>query len=355
MKKVLATLLVVVMALALLAGCGQKTTTTPTPAATPGTTTPADTPKATRDKTLTLRLGTNHSTGTAVALACQKFADLVNEKTGGGIKIEVYTDGVLGNETALRDACATGTVEIVALGAGVLGAYTGAANLPVSNYVWESEEQMMEVLLGELGKKYINDPVEQAAGIHVIYGWPQASRQLLTTKPVNSLADLRGMKIRVPAGNKLYVDTWDSYGAISQALSMNEVYTALEHGAIDGLEMPIDSLYTGGYHEVAKYLTLTNHMWYLQYIMINSNTWKSLSAEEQEILVEACKEAEKYHTELRDANIAEMVDKMKAAGVTVTEIDTTEWREATKAVNEMWMDTWGREVYDAFTNSKSGS
>jgi tripartite ATP-independent transporter DctP family solute receptor len=361
--RILVVLIALAMLFSLIAGCGSGTSGTqnspvsstaasPSAAVSSAPASPESSPEsvaATRSDTLVLRLGTNHSTGTAVAQACQEFADSVNEKTGGGIKIEVYPDGTLGNETALRDACSSGSIDIVALGAGVLGAYANAANLPVSNFVWDSEEEMKEVLLGELGQKYINDPVEKAAGIHVIYGWPQAARELLTKDPVTSLSDLKGMKIRVPAGNSLYVDTWDGYGAISVSLSMNECYTALEQGVIDGLEMPIDSLYTGGYHEVAKYLALTNHMMYLQYILINSETWGSLSAEEQQIVRDCCVEAEAYHNQIRDEKITTMLDDMKAKGVTVTEIDTAEWRAATEPTSEKWMDNWGQEVYDAFT------
>ncbi|MGI6687171.1 MAG: TRAP transporter substrate-binding protein [Christensenellales bacterium] len=335
MKKSIAVLLVLVLLGSMLVAFGSS----------------AESPKQSRETPITIKIGTNHSSGTSVALSCQKFADLVAQKTGGGIKIDVFADGTLGSETELRDLVATGTIQMAALGAGVYGSYVPAANLPVSNFVFKDEEVMLKVLNGELGKKYINDPVEEVAGIHTLYGWPQAPRQLLTKKPVNSLADIKGMKIRVPAGNKLYTDTWNSYGSLAIALSMNEVYTALEQGVIDGLEMPIDSLYTAGYHEVAKHLTLTNHMMYVQYIMINANFWKTLSAEEQEAFNEAAVEAGEYHNNLRDKNIETMVSAMKDKGVTVVEIDNTEWIEATVPVNNQWMDNWGQEVYDAFTGA----
>lgn len=297
---------------------------------------------------LVLKLGIAHNEGQPTVLACQKLAEDVKEKTGGRIEIQVFPGGVLGNETNMRDAVSTGTLHMASLGAGVFGAYVGAANLPVCNYTWESEDQMMEVLNGEIGQKYINDPVEEASGIHILNGWPQSSRELLTVKPVKSLADLKGMKIRIPAGNAIYEDTWAAYGCLPVSLAMDEVYTALEQNVVDGLEMPIDSLYQGGYYEKAKYLALTDHMMYLQYLMINKDVWESFSGEEQKIFMECAADAEKYHTQLRDENLKEMLEDMKAKGVEVNEVNISEFIDATEPVFEKWMDNWGEDAYNAF-------
>lgn len=299
---------------------------------------------------IVLKLGIAHNEGQPTVLACQKLADDVAEKTNGRIEIQVFAGGVLGNETSMRDAVSTGSLHMASLGAGVFGAYTEAANLPVCNYTWESEEQMLQVLNGDLGKQYINDPVEQTSGIHVINGWPQSPRELLTTKPVQSLADLKGMKIRVPAGNAIYEDTWAEYGCLPVALAMDEVYTGLEQNAIDGLEMPVDSLFQGGYHEKAKYLTMTDHMMYLQYLMINKDVWEKLSEEERSIIEECAKDAETYQTELRDENLEDILQQMKDSGVEIYEIDKTEFMKATEPVFDKWMDNWGEEVYNAFRN-----
>jgi tripartite ATP-independent transporter DctP family solute receptor len=360
LKKLLALCLALIMVFALFTGCNNDaiSTTTDDPGEDQTTTSPdasgdddnTEAVEPTREETLTLRIGTNHGSTTAVAQALNYAAELLDERTGGGLKLDVYTDGTLGDETSLRDQVSQGSLDMAALGAGVFGAYAPAANLPVSNYIWADRDEMMEVLNGDLGKQYINDPVEEASNIHIIYGWPQAARQLMTKSPVESLDDLKGMKIRVPAGNELYVDTWDHYGALSTSMSMNECYTALETGVIDGLEMPIDSLYSGGYYEVCKYLTMTNHMMYLQYIMINADTFAELSAEEQEILEGVIKDAEVYHTETLDGMIDEMVtDMVDNHGVTVLELtDTDAWYAATDEINQQWMETWGQEVYDAF-------
>ena len=353
-KRIFAYLMALVLTHSLLVGCASntgnngQTSSTDTPSSNTEIESP-DTITPTREDPLTLVVATNHATGTAVEQSLQKMKELVKEKTGGGIELEVFADGTLGTETQLRDMCATGSLDMAALGAGVYGAYNAAANLPVSNFTFSDEDTMLAVLNGELGEKYINEPVEAAANIHTIYGWAQAPRQLLTVEPVTCLADLKGMKIRVPAGNQLYIDTWAEYGALPLALAMTECYTGLEQGVIQGLEMPIDSLYTGGYYEVAKYLTLTNHMMYVQYIMINADVWKSLSAEEQNAINEAAIEAGEYHEQIRDESINKMIEDMEAKGVTVIEVDNTEWIEATKPVAEKWMDSWGQEVYDAFT------
>lgn len=157
------------------------------------------------------------------------------------------------------------------------------------------------------------------------------------------------MKIRIPAGNKLYEDSWAAYGTLPVALAMDEVYTGLEQGVIDGCEMPIDTLYYSGLHEAAKYLALTNHMMYLQYIMINADIWNNqLTEEERTIFNETAAEIEEYHNELMKKMIDEIVEDMKSKGVTVTEINMKDFIDATIPVLEKWMDDWGRDVYDAF-------
>lgn len=347
-KRIPALLLALTMLICLLAGCAASGK--PAEADAPAADSSAVTP--TREKTLVLKIATNHSTGTAVEQALQRMAELVKEKTGGGVELQVFADGTLGNETELRDMCSTGSLDMAALGAGVYGSYVAAANLPVSNFTFSDEQTMLEVLNGELGETYINKPVEEIAKIHTLYGWAQAPRVLMTVKPVTCLADIKGMKIRVPAGNQLYIDTWEQYGCMPISLPMTECYTALEQGVIDGLEMPVDSLYTGGYYETAKYLALTNHMMYVQYVMMNSDVWNGLSDAEKTAFNEAVKEAGDYHQQLRDENISKMLEDMKSKGVTVTEIDNTEWIEATKPVAEKWMDNWGQDVYDAFTGYK---
>jgi tripartite ATP-independent transporter DctP family solute receptor len=298
---------------------------------------------------LVLKLGTAHAEGQPSVLACEKFSADVKEKTSGRVSIEVFPGGVLGNETSMRDSVATGSIQMASLGAGVMGAYTGAANLPVANYVWRDEAHMLSVLNGELGKKYIYDEVEKVAGIHVINGWPQPARRLLTVKPVKSLADLKNMKIRVPAGNKIYEDTWAAMGALPVSLPMDEVYTALEQRVIDGLEMPTDSLYYNGYHEKAKYLALTDHMMYLQYLFINAAVWNGLSGAERDIFNASAADAEKYHNKLRDESLDKILKDMEAKGVTITAVDVPAFKASCEPVLMQWMSEWGQEVYDAFT------
>ncbi|MCI8416231.1 MAG: TRAP transporter substrate-binding protein [Lachnospiraceae bacterium] len=357
-RKLVTICLASAMLLAQVTGCGQKNATEETPVqaqeASSGeasaTEAKGNATAPTRENPLVLRIGTNHGSATAVVKGLHYAAELLEERSGGGLKLDIYSDGTLGDETSLRDQVSQGSLDMAALGAGVFGAYVNASNFPVSNYVWESREEMMEVLNGDLGRQYINDPVEQVSNIHVLYGWPQAARQLMTKEPVASLADISGMKIRVPAGNSLYVDTWNHYGALATSMSMNECYTALETGVIDGLEMPIDSLYSNGYYEVCKYLTMSDHMMYLQYLMINKDVFHQLSAQEQEILLNVIIDAEKLHTETLDASITEMVDDMvNNHGVTVVELtDMQAWMDATDEINQQWMDNWGQEVYDAF-------
>ena len=148
--------------------------------------------------------------------------------------------------------------------------------------------------------------------------WIYGDRHTLTTKPVNTVDDLKGMKIRVP-GNQIQSVGFDTLGATSTGMDLGDVYQALQTKTIDGAENPLATLYGRKLHEVAKYLILDGHVKNFTTLVMSNDLFNSLTPEQQEILVSTCEEAGVYNNELQQQSEQEYLQKMKDEGVTVVE------------------------------------
>ena len=176
----------------------------------------------------------------------------------------------------------------------------------------------------------------------VASNWKYGERHTLTTKPVNTVDDLAGLKIRVP-GNQIQSIGFDVLGATSTGMALDEVYQALQTGTIDGAENPLATLYGRKLHEVAKYLILDGHVLNFTTWVMSADLFNSLTPEQQELLVSTGEEAGLYNNELVDASNDEYLQMMVDEGVTV--VDPSEevmegFREKAQAFYEKG-DTFG--------------
>ena len=148
--------------------------------------------------------------------------------------------------------------------------------------------------------------------------WVYGERHILTTKPVNTVEDLSGMKIRVPS-NEIQSIGFDVLGATSTGMSLGDVYQALQTKTIDGAENPLATLYGRKLHEVAPYLILDGHVKNFTTWVCSADWFNSLTAEQQQWLVETVEEAGEYNNQVQEAADKEYLQLMKDEGVTVVE------------------------------------
>jgi TRAP-type C4-dicarboxylate transport system substrate-binding protein len=176
-------------------------------------------------------------------------------------------------------------------------------------------------------------------------------RSTVSTKPIRSMADFAGVKERVP-DIRGYLESVAAMGASPVQVAWGETYLALQQGVVGAYESPLDMVYTSKFFEPAKYVTMTEHQRDNMVIMINENKFKSLTPEQQNILIVAGREAGDWYR----AQIAEKVDKflvqMKAAGTEFIEIDLVPLREAVRArAHEMEKKgIWPAGLYDKIAN-----
>ena len=183
-------------------------------------------------------------------------------------------------------------------------------------------------------------PMAEAKGYKILAVWENGFRNVTTnTKPIVKPADLAGMKLRVPQG-KWRVKMFQAYGANPSPMAFSEVFVALQTGVMDGQENPLTQIYSAKFQEVQKFLSMTGHVYTPAYLVSGKNKFASLPADVQAILTQAARDTQAYvYTQAAKLD-AELLDKIKAAGVKVNEADKDAFIAASKDVYE----NFGKEV-----------
>ncbi len=302
------------------------------------------------------KLSHDAAPGQAIDLGANKLAELVKERTEGRLEIEVFPNNLLGPSHSTREMIVDGSIQMVAMGGGFLTPYNGVMDLYAMLYNVDSREELMYLVKGDWGKKWLDEPFLQNQGLRLIDHWPQANRELISTKPVRSKADLAGLKIRVPAGMPLWEASWSALGAMSLSLALEDAFTGMQQGVVDAVELPIDYLYSGRFMEEAKYLTITDHQIFTELLIVNDAAFQALSAEDQQILLEAVEEAGVYATEQVDAGIDAMLDEMVneygVEVITLTDDERKEFSDAIAPLYNTYMENWGQDAYDDYLKAR---
>jgi len=295
---------------------------------------------------IVLRMAHNTATGQPSDVGAETLAKLVEERTNGRVKIEVFGNNILGSELACRDMMMDGSIDMVSTGSGNFASWFSAHNLPLMLYAFSSEDVMYNVLTGEtFGQKYINEPMLKELNLRILDQWIQAPRQLISKKPVRSMDDLKGLKLRTPTGFAIWDAAWGNLGVMAVANSLDEVYTALQQGVIDAVEIPIDYIEGYKFYEEAKYLTLTYHLYYTQFVVINENSFQKLSPEDQQILQECVLEAGNAVNDTRINSEERIFQTFRDAGVEIIELDDAELARFSEAIDPLY-DKFSGDLWD---------
>lgn len=282
------------------------------------------------------KLATQTTAGTATFDASQKFAELVKQKSGGKMTVKVFGGGTLGKDVAVVSAMQGGTIEFCVMNTSLLAGVakeTGILDFP---FVFANEKEAYAVLDGPFGRK-LHATLEPKGIIGLSY-WEQGFRQIHTgKKPVTTADDIKGMKIRV-IETPIYLDFMNALGANAVPLPYPELYTALEQKAIDGGTQPVTNVVNAKLYEVQKYLTISNHMYSPQSIIVGKPAWDKLSADEKGVIQAAADEARDFQRQLSVQRNAEGLTELKKT-MTVNvlpEAERTKMKERTKAVVEKY-------------------
>ena len=294
-----------------------------------------------------LKLGTETAASHPETKGSQKLADIVKEKSKGTLEIQVFDSAKIGSMKERTEGMRLGTVDISTSSVGFLASYIpvlGVFDLP---YIYKDKAHEFRVFDGEIGKEI--DKKMQEKGFRVVCYFDMGSRQITNNKqPINTLADIKGMKIRVPQ-TEASIEGFKALGAAPTPMAFSEVYMALQQKVVDGQENPLSVVVSAKFNEVQKYMSLTNHQLFIQVLSISEKTWKKLSPEHQKILMEAAKEAQAYEREIAAKEETELVKTLKDKGMEINEVkDVNPFAEAAKPLRDIYIKKLGKDAQDMF-------
>lgn len=277
------------------------------------------------------------------------FADKVHEKTGGAVTINIYSNAQLGSGGDAALGVEMGTIDFNVDSTNVFsGEYTKLAvcDLP---YMFDNVNDVMEFCSSEYMQQMQAEMADNL-GVRLLGFGDGGFRAVWSTKGnIHSVADYKGLKIRVP-DVEIYVDTFNAVGANATPMSGAEVFTSLQQGTIDGCEVPLSVGISQGFTEACDYVTMDNHLYNLLSIQCSEKVWKTMSGELQKVMLEAAAEAQEEQIKHMADVQQELIDTIVGDGCTYVDenqVDFTGIREAVKPVYESWRSKIGPEFYDA--------
>ena len=303
----------------------------------------ADNGGSSSTETITVRIATQHPDDYPSSQAMMKLAEDLEERSGGVLQCDVYTNNALGGELDILDQARTGTVEIIYCSptAATMNPKINVFDLP---FLFENYEQVEKVVSNEeLMNEILGEFVDY--GIRPMAAYENGLRVISSNKKIESLADLKGMKMRVPQA-PISIAIFNALGANATPVAFNELYSALQQGVVDGQENGYPTFTSNRYYEVQKYIAETYHMWSINELFVSDVFWQKLTPELQEIVQTACEESGVYqrnlYREMQDSSKQEALDN----GVEIPYTDMTEWKEATESVyTDFYAEyDWGEEV-----------
>lgn len=259
-------------------------------------------------------------------VASQRVADRVAELTNGEVKMEIYPAAQLGFANDMLSGLKLGTVEMFVGATTWLGAFETDMWISGTLYVFNDQEQARAMHESDTFKA-IADRMVDNHGIRILaQNWDRGPRNFISTRPVATIEDLEGLKIRVPP-QESWIENFKLAGAAATPMPLSETFTGLQQGIVESTEQASNWLYGNKYHTIANNLSRTNHNYEETGVMISETVYQSLTEEQREALVVAINEVSGWHNEQVATQIAEAEEKMAAEGVNIIDVDIPAWKE----------------------------
>jgi tripartite ATP-independent transporter DctP family solute receptor len=277
------------------------------------------------------------------------FADKVKQYTGGKYEVNVYHSETLGSDPKLIELVKLGGVDFCVSGIAIYANQLPELGLLALPYLVETFEQGWHLYdEAQWVKDYFNKLLEK--NIRILSVWEAGFRCMTTKKPVNTVADVKGMKLRI-AKSEMYVWIWSALGANPTVMALGEVYIGLQQGVIDGQENPIVTIYAQKFYEVAKNISLTNHIYAPIPLSTNEKNWQKLDKATQDAILRAAREAQQWHRETVIKQDEELLSEMTKKGATIIKPDIPSFAKASLPVYEKAREKYGKEVVDGLVKA----
>lgn len=308
MKKLVLVCLALILALSLSTGCNRQS------------------------ETYSLKLSTVLADNDPITIGLTAMAKEIEEKTDGKVTVEVYPSSQLGDTGDVLEQAKSGSNVGVVIDTGMLADYVPDMAIYTAPYVFDNVKEARAFIETDIFKAW--DKELATHGLRDLScNWYQGARHFLANKPINTPADLKGVRVRT-MGSKVAQESMKAMGAIPTSLAWSEVYSGLQQKVIDSAEAQLPAVYGASLHEVIKYVAETGHFLLYTGLVISEEWFQSLPKNYQEIVIQASISGGDYATELTLEKEVEYKKNMEKFGVTFMSVDLTPFKEASSSVYE---------------------
>ncbi|WP_440996632.1 TRAP transporter substrate-binding protein [Arhodomonas sp. SL1] len=295
----------------------------------------------------TIRLGwtTADSEVDPYAIAAHYFAEELENEAPGEFDVKFFPNHQLGNDTEMLQGMQLGTLDAGVITGTQVGQLDSGFQLNDLPFLYANNAQAHAVLDGEVGQELLDRLASQ--GI-VGLGFPEAGfrHAINNVRPIHEPADFEGVKLRVQPSD-LFIASFRAIGANPVPMAWSDVFTAVQQGTVDGLEIPLPVIYANKYPEVTDYLSLTRHTYNALALLMSKQTFDALSPELQEAVRSAAETAIERQRETVAGNNDEILANIREAGMEVNDVEDVEaFRDRVSGVYEEYRDAIGPELLD---------
>lgn len=275
---------------------------------------------------VTLKFGHLGAEDTAYQKGAVRFQQLVRKYSNDDVDVQIFPNGVLGDEGEMFEQQMAGVLDVSIINPGKITDFSETANIFSFPFLYKDEAHWNRVLSGKLGQE-ISDRIYKESGVKVIGYFGGGKREIVSNRPLNSLDDLKGMKLRVNPTKPL-IAAWSALGAQPTTFAWKEIYTGLQLGAIDGLLNEPEWIYRMRFQEVAPNIGLSEHDITVRLMTLSGKTLERLTDAQKAAVFKAAAEASAYARQEQLKLDKQSMDELVKAGAKLYPLD----REKMKAI-----------------------
>ncbi len=275
-----------------------------------------------------------HPPGYPTVAAVENLGKKLEQATNGRLGVQMFASMQLGGEKEAIEQTQVAAIQIARVSVGTLGPVIDDLNVLNLPFLFRNTAHMQKVIDGPIGRELLDKvTANDKAGLVGLCWMDAGARSFYNTRhPIKSIADLKGLKIRV-IGNPMFVDMANALGANGVAMGYDQVFSALQTGVVDGAENNPPSFVFDNHYQAAKYFTLTEHLIVPEMLVFSRKSFDALSKDDQALLSRLSREAQADERVLWAAYEKAAMDKARAAGVQiVADIDHKPFQDAVKPV-----------------------
>ena len=343
------------LALTACGGSGSSTAASTASSAAASTAPAGDAAAAASDPKVTLVYAEVNPLDTIVGQTGSHFKEKVEELSGGSVVVDVQASGVLGSENDVLDAILGGStsIDISRISAFALTSYgCNKSKLLSIPFTFNNRAHFWNFANSDLAPEFLNEPQELGLPVRGLFYGEEGFRHFFTVKPVATIDDLKGMKLRV-SNDPVMNGMVEGLGANPTVVAFGELYSALQTGVVDGAEQPIANYKSNAFPEVANNLILDGHTLGAVQAVITDNAWGKLTANQQAAVMAAAADTQKFNADLSETAENKVLEELRSSGCNVVDVDDkTPWQEAcAKVIKDNTSDQ--AELYQKLLDMKA--